>query len=193
MLNRLHGTYGFAVLDRAECDDFSSGSGLTVLLFAEDPSQAPENWDMAVVLPEILKSLPRPWRAGVVLPDAGQSLKTRFGFGRWPAIVILRDGCYLGTIEGLHDWRYLIEEIHDLVRRRSSRSSMMGLGGSMEGLDSPPLSFAFPSFSPLPGGSLASAPLAAAAKARAAAPSPPSTAAQSRAASKLSTQSGSGP
>jgi hydrogenase-1 operon protein HyaE len=133
MLDRLSGRHGFAVLDRVACEVFGDGSGLTVLLFAEDPNRVPESWDLSVALPEILKSLPRPWRAGVVVPEEGRALKARYGFKRWPAVVLLRDGGYLGAIEGMHDWREFLEEVHSIIKRSPRRPPSIGVEVVTEG------------------------------------------------------------
>ncbi len=127
MLNRLAGKHGFTVVEQADFENFCDSSGITVLFFAEDPSRVPESWDVSVVLPEVLKGLPPLWRAGVVAPETGRALKPRYGFRRFPAVVFLRDGGYLGVIEGMCDWREFIEDVRTILGRPVSRPPTVGI------------------------------------------------------------------
>lgn len=133
MLQRLAENSSFTILDQASFDAFVAGAGLTVLLFAEGPNQHPETWDVSIVLPEILKGLPESGRAGVVVPEAGRVLKTRYGFRRWPTVVILRDGGYLGAIEGMRDWPIFVTEFQAILARPASRPPTVGIEVRSEG------------------------------------------------------------
>jgi hypothetical protein len=82
---------------------------------------------MGVVLPEVLKELPEPCTSGIVPPEAGRVLRARYGFKQWPVLVILRDGRYLGMIEGMCDWPVFVAEARRIPARSSSRPPTVGI------------------------------------------------------------------
>jgi hydrogenase-1 operon protein HyaE len=41
---------------------------------------------------------------GVLLPAVANAVAPRYGVRRWPALVLLRGGQYVGAIEGIRDW-----------------------------------------------------------------------------------------
>jgi hydrogenase-1 operon protein HyaE len=79
-------------------------AGNTLILFADDPAKVPETWDLTIILPEALLRMEGEVRVGLLPPAVARSLATRYGIRIWPALLALRDGDYLGTIEGLKDW-----------------------------------------------------------------------------------------
>lgn len=121
LLARLVKHHGFPPLDEAGLEAFASAPGVNLLFFPEDPERAPESWDVAAILPELVKSLPEPCRTGVVPPASGRLLRERYGFKRWPVLVFLRDGGYLGAIEGMKDWAVFLAEAHQILSRPASR------------------------------------------------------------------------
>jgi hydrogenase-1 operon protein HyaE len=106
-IGRLQQKHGFArVADGAS--DFPSG--LCVLLLTEDPQRNPEVLDACVILPEVLKPLGDTIVRRVAGPDASPALQQQFGVGRPPAVIFLNDGVYVGSLNGIRDWRdYQIE------------------------------------------------------------------------------------
>lgn len=60
---------------------------------------------MAVVLPELQAALAGRFEVGAVPLDSQEAIARRFGLQRWPALVFLRDGQYVTTLAGMHDWR----------------------------------------------------------------------------------------
>ncbi|QSA97328.1 hydrogenase [Methylococcus sp. EFPC2] len=123
----------FLLLDEAGEAAFAAAPGAAVLLFVEDPSTVPESWDVGVVLPEVLKDLGQPCRTGVVAPATGRSLRARYGFARWPAAVFLRDGGYLGAIEGMKDWPVLLAETRAILSGPVRRPPGLGVEVRVEG------------------------------------------------------------
>ncbi len=87
---------------------------LLAVLFTGDPTVSPESWDGAVVLPELVASCPG-LRACVLDPAQSALAAGRFGVGKLPALVVLRDGAYLGAIEGMRDWQPFAEDLQALV------------------------------------------------------------------------------
>ena len=84
-------------------------------------AQVPESWDVAVILPEVLKGQ-RDLRAAVVPPVAGRGLQARYGFRRWPAVVLLRGGQYVGALEGMQDWVPFQQALADLRGKPAGRA-----------------------------------------------------------------------
>lgn len=101
-ISRLQQKHGFQ--RRRDGDDAFPG-GLCALLLTEDPQRNPEVLDACVILPEALKPLGEAIVRQVAGPDAAPALQQRFGVARPPAVVFLRDGAYLGSLNGIRDWR----------------------------------------------------------------------------------------
>jgi hydrogenase-1 operon protein HyaE len=101
---RLVAESGFEAVNAATVEDFVSSPGESVLFFAEDPKRIPETWDLAVVLPEVLRAAGRPLRVGLLDPPLARALATRYGVSVWPSLVFLRDGAYLGALERMRNW-----------------------------------------------------------------------------------------
>ncbi|SMF97738.1 hydrogenase-1 operon protein HyaE [Methylomagnum ishizawai] len=121
LLARLVKHHGLPLLDETGVEVFAAASGVNLLFFPEDPERVPESWDVAAILPELLKGLPESCRVGVVPPANGRLLRERYGFKRWPALVFLRDGGYLGAIEGMKDWAVFLAEARQILSRPASR------------------------------------------------------------------------
>lgn len=91
-------------------------AGDQVLLFAGDPVRFPESLDVAVVLPELQKSLAaqqRHFSMAVAVPETARTLAERYGSNRWPTLMFFRDGQYVTTVSGMHDWTDYV----DLMRQ----------------------------------------------------------------------------
>lgn len=104
MMAHLASRHGLHLLDGGGFEAFADGPGDRVVLFPEDPLRVPESWDALVVLPELLKLQPGRFAAGLLDPAAARALAPRYGIAQWPALLFLRDGGYVGAIEGLRDW-----------------------------------------------------------------------------------------
>lgn len=126
LLDRLAKRNGFVRLDEGHFDAFAAGSGDRVVLFADDPVRVPETWDVLVVLPELLKSFGHRLQAGVPDVATARHRAQRYGFRVWPALVFLRDGGYVGTIEGMRDWEAYLREVSALLEKPVGR--MPGIG-----------------------------------------------------------------
>ena len=60
-------------------------------------------------------------------PAAARSLAPRYGIRTWPALLALRDGQYLGTIEGLKDWSADVRLLPELLAATPSRPPSIGI------------------------------------------------------------------
>ncbi|SMF97515.1 Hydrogenase-1 expression protein HyaE [Methylomagnum ishizawai] len=58
LLARLVKHHGLPLLDETGVEVFAAASGVNLLFFPEDPERVPESWDVAAILPELLKACP---------------------------------------------------------------------------------------------------------------------------------------
>lgn len=111
-IGRLQQKHGF---QRLAGDDLAFPGGLVALLLTEDPQRNPEVLDACVILPESLKPLGSEVARWVAGPDTAPGLMQKFGVARGPAVVFLRDGQYLGGLNGIRDWREYQAEVARLL------------------------------------------------------------------------------
>lgn len=126
----LHDRHGFCVLETEDFDAFASRQGVTLALFAEDPARVPETWDLAVILPDLVTSLLpglEASRVGILAPASARPLAARFGIRLWPALLVLKDGAYLGAIEGLQDWAVYARRLPEILAAAPSRPPGIGI------------------------------------------------------------------
>jgi hydrogenase-1 operon protein HyaE len=114
-----------------DIETFEQEGGEAVLFFGGDPVRFPEALDVAVVLPELLAALGSSGstgtRVGVVPRDVEDALARRYAVQRWPSLVFLRDGGYLGTVSGMRDWDDYVREVGELLARDVSRAPTVGI------------------------------------------------------------------
>ena len=110
LLEQLQTKHGLPLLETDNYDPFVYGNDTVLLFFSNDPVMFPESHDVAVILPELLKAFAGRLQAAVVGKTIERELQARFRFTRWPSLVFLRGGEYLGVISGIKDWQeYLVE------------------------------------------------------------------------------------
>lgn len=129
----LHDRHGFRILDEEVFEDFAAQPGIALVLFTEDPAKVPETWDLAVILPDLVASLAPGVDArhvGILAPAAARPLAARYGIRIWPALLVLRDGAYLGTVEGLQDWAIYRRRLPELLAAAPSRPPGIGIAVS---------------------------------------------------------------
>ncbi len=127
LVTRLAAQPDAALVDARRIDAFLARGGHQVLFFGGDPVRFPEALDVAVVLPELRKALAPGFGIGVVAPDDEDALALRWGVTRWPSLVALRDGAYLGTLAGMHDWDAYRQALGELLQRAPSRPPGVGI------------------------------------------------------------------
>jgi len=103
-LAQLQSRHGLPLLDADNYHGFVHGNDDVVLFFSNDPDLFLESHDMAVILPELLKTFPGQLKGAVIDQSIERELQASFRFGSWPALVFLRRGEYLDAITGLRDW-----------------------------------------------------------------------------------------
>jgi hydrogenase-1 operon protein HyaE len=119
-----------------EADNFAAWTGApghALLVFTEDPVRYRETPDLAVIVPEIARAFAGRFRTGVLLPAAARVQSVQYGFKRWPALVLLRDGQYVGAIDGLRNWDEYLREIAQLLAAEPTRPPSIGIAVAAAG------------------------------------------------------------
>jgi hydrogenase-1 operon protein HyaE len=127
LLEQLFTRHGFAPVEPETIDAFVEQPGHALLVFTEDPKRYKETLDLAVIAPELAKAFAGRFRTGALLPDAARKLAPRYGFARWPALVLLKDGRYVGAIDGLRNWDEYVEEMQQLLAAEPGRAPSVGI------------------------------------------------------------------
>jgi len=127
LIAQLFDKHGYENIDAGNIDAFVQRAGHALLVFTEDPLRVRETLDLAVILPELARAFTGRFRVGVLLPDAARPLLARYGLRRWPAFVVLRDGAYLGAVEGLRNWDEYVQEVERLLAAEPSRPPTIGI------------------------------------------------------------------
>jgi hydrogenase-1 operon protein HyaE len=115
LLEQMTVQHGFARVTAETIDEFLSAPGHVLLAFTEDPQRYKETLDLAVIAPQIARAFAGRLRPAVLLPADARRVAPRYGFARWPALVVLRDGRYVGAIDGLRDWQDYVDEVERLL------------------------------------------------------------------------------
>ena len=101
-----------------------------VMLFAGDPVRFPEALDVAVVLPQLQRASEvagKPFGLAVAVPDTAQDLALAFGLSRWPTLMFFRDGQYVTTLSGMHDWVDYQRLVAEALEHPISRPPTVGI------------------------------------------------------------------
>jgi hydrogenase-1 operon protein HyaE len=127
LVAQLASRHGFAELSSDDFDTWAAAAGRAIVVFTEDPVRCKETLDLAVIAPEILRAFPGVFRAAVLLPEAARTIAVRYGFRRWPALVVLDGGGYVGAIDGLRNWDEYLNEIAHLATAAVARPPSIGI------------------------------------------------------------------
>jgi hydrogenase-1 operon protein HyaE len=130
LIARLVDDYGYPLLVEANLDACIAAPGDAMLFCAGDPVLYPECLDVAVVLPELMRAFSGRFRAAVVSRELEAELQARFGFNRWPSLIFLRDGGYVGVLSGILDWSVYLARIQDLLAAPTARPPSIGIAVS---------------------------------------------------------------
>jgi hydrogenase-1 operon protein HyaE len=108
LLRALTERHGLPRVDEASLDAFlapaKGESAHALLLFPGAGANRPETGDVAVVLPELLRSFSGRLRGAVVAPEAEEKLKSRFHVFAFPSLVVTRGADPVGVLPKIHDW-----------------------------------------------------------------------------------------
>ena len=127
LLARLVAQTGAAVLDPATFESWANQPGTAMLVFVDEPDRHKETLDLAVIVPELNAARAHQFRIALLPPAASKALAARYGFARWPALVMLRHGQYLGAIDGIRDWDVYIGELDRLLLAEPTRPPSVGI------------------------------------------------------------------
>ncbi len=127
LIERLVARHGATWVDAGNAEAFAAAPGDRVLFFSGDPVRFPEGLDVAVVLPELQRALAGRFAVGVVRRDDEDALARRWGSQRWPALVFLREGRYVTTVAGMHDWDDYLRRVRDALAMPATRAPTVGI------------------------------------------------------------------
>jgi hydrogenase-1 operon protein HyaE len=127
LLQRLVQQTAAAVPGPESFDDWAAQAGAAMVVFAEEPERQKETLDLAVIVPELHAARPGAFRVGLLPPVTARALAPRYGFARWPALVMLRDGLYLGAVDGIRDWDVYMAELDRLLAAAATRAPGVGI------------------------------------------------------------------
>ena len=111
-IGRMAQKHGFSRVHRSS-DSFPSG--LAALLLTDDPQRNLEVLDACVILPEALKPLGDSIARCVAGAELATEMLARYGVARAPAVVFLRDGEFVGVLQGIRDWSEYQAEVARLL------------------------------------------------------------------------------
>lgn len=135
LITRLCAQTGAPILDAAGFDAWAQAPGRALVVFTEDPALYRETLDLAVIVPELAQSFAGRFRTGVLLQTAARAIAARYGFRRWPALVVLADGQYVGAIDGLRDWQEYLDQLGPLLEAPPTRAPSIGIAVKTAGAD----------------------------------------------------------
>ena len=133
LLARLVRETGAAVLDASTFDAWAEQTGAAMVVFVEEPERIKETLDLAVIVPELAASRAGRFRVALLPPVAARAVAKRYGFAHWPAFVMLRDGRYLGAVDGIRDWDVYLAELDRLLAAAPSRPPTIGIPVTVAG------------------------------------------------------------
>lgn len=133
LIARLCAETSAPLLQADEVDAWASRPGRALLVFTEDPVIYRETLDLAVIVPEVVRHIGGGLRVGVLLQKAARAVAPRYGFRRWPALVMLADGQYVGAIDGLRDWQDYLDEAGRLLVAPPTRAPSVGIAVNAAG------------------------------------------------------------
>ena len=108
-------------------DAFLAQPGDRVLFLGGDPVRFPEALDVAVVLPELQRAHGGRFALAVTPREHEETLARRHGSQRWPALLFVRDGRYVTTLAGMHDWTDYVARVGEALAMAPSRAPGVGI------------------------------------------------------------------
>ena len=127
LIDALIERHGLPLLNETGLDAFVADGAHSLLFLAGDPVKYPEALDVAVILPELIRAFAGRFQAAVIAPESEQALQARFGFSRWPALVLLRGDTYVGAITRVRNWDEYLTELSRLLEAEPCRPPGVGI------------------------------------------------------------------
>lgn len=112
---------GFTLITDTDFDAMLAEGGLKMVVIADDPNRMKESLDIAVIAPELKKSIEQ-LLSGCYLvhPMKARALAGRYGVRKMPSIAFFRGSMYLGAAEGLLNWSEYMQQIGEITVRTES-------------------------------------------------------------------------
>ena len=123
--------HGYPVVDADSVGPFLAEREVAVLFFTELMKPVPETADVAVILPELERAFEGRFEVAVVAWEAQRDLQLKYRFMKYPSLVFLRRGEYLGVLSGVLDWSDYLAEIERLLVAEPCEPPPMTLPGTM--------------------------------------------------------------
>lgn len=123
LIQALVDKHHYTLVTQANIDNFSKTHRDVVLFFSENPKHFPESNDVAVILPELAKQYEERLAIAIVDEQSERKLQQRFAFTKWPALVFLRQGEYLGVITGMQTWSDFSREFQRLLASTPTKTA----------------------------------------------------------------------
>ncbi|MEJ2116563.1 MAG: hydrogenase-1 expression HyaE [Alphaproteobacteria bacterium] len=120
LLQSIIDSNGYQVVTPEDMDGLIAAEDFAVLFFAGDANRLNDSNDVAVVLPQLHAVFDCIFTPFVVHRDAERPLQCRYHFNAYPALVFLRRGEYLGTIQQIQDWAEYLLQIAEILEREPS-------------------------------------------------------------------------
>ncbi len=130
---RLSQEFGYPLLAADTVDAFLAAPGRKLLVFLDDPQRVRESLDLAVIAPELAAEFRGRLGVGVLLAASAVTVARRFGFRRWPALVVTDGAGYVGAIDGLRDWTDYVDELARLMEAPVTRAPTVGIPVQADG------------------------------------------------------------
>jgi hydrogenase-1 operon protein HyaE len=127
LVTRLSRDFGAAWVDEHNVTTWAAGAGHRVLLLAGDAVRFPEGQDVAAVLPELMKAFGHRFTVGVVPRASEEAVARRYGSNRWPTLLFFRDGDYITSVSGMHDWDVYLRRVDEALKMPPSRPPTIGI------------------------------------------------------------------
>ena len=127
LVEQLFSRHGCTEVRADTIDAILAQPGHVLLVFTEDPMRFKETLDLVVIVPQLQRAFPGRFTVGVLLPEAARKVQVRYGFNRWPALVMLRDGQYVGAIDGLRNWDEYLQQMQALLGAAPTRPPSVGI------------------------------------------------------------------
>ena len=127
LVAQLFSRHGCVEVSAETIETFLAQAGHALLVFTEDPVRFKETLDLAVIVPQLQRAFAGRFAVGVLLPEAARKVQPRYGFNRWPALVMLKDGQYVGAIDGLRNWDDYLDGLGSLLVAAPTRPPTVGI------------------------------------------------------------------
>ncbi len=127
LVEQMFSRHGCTEVRADTIDAYTAQPGHALLVFTEDPMRFKETLDLVVIVPQLQRAFPGRFAVGVLLPEAARKVQVRFGFNRWPALVMVKDGQYVGVIDGLRNWDEYLEQMQALLQAAPTRPPTVGI------------------------------------------------------------------